>query len=66
MIRANDSVTFVRKQNFNYMYKCIYIQQNIYTNNMLYPLEFVFKRNYSSNGSMFRNIIEIKYMQKSR
>ena len=66
MIRANDSITFVRKQNFNYMYECIYISQNIYTNNMVCQLEFAFKNNYASNGNMCRNIIEIKYIKEKR
>lgn len=63
MIRANDSITFVRKQNFNYMYECIYISQNTQADNMLCPLEFAFKNNYSSNGDIRRNVIEIKYIK---
>lgn len=66
MIRANDSVTFVRKQNFNYMYEYVYIPQNIYDNDMLCPLEFTFRNNYGSNSNMCRNIIEIKYIKESR
>lgn len=66
MIRANDSVTFVSKQNFNYMYEYIYIPQNIYTNNMLCWLEFAFRNNYGSNCNMYRNIIEIKYINEKR
>ena len=66
MIRANDSVTFVKKQYSNYMYEYVYIPQNIYANDMLCPLEFTFRNNYCSNSNMCRNIIEIKYMQESR
>ena len=66
MIRANDSVTFVRKQHFNYMYKYVYLPQDIFVNNMLCSLEFVFRNNYNSNCDIRRNIIEIKYMQESR
>ena len=66
MIRANDSVTFVRKQHFNYMYKYVYLQQDIFVNNMLCSLEFVFRNNYNSNSDIRRNIIEIKYIKERR
>ena len=66
MIRANDSVTFIMKQHINYMYKYIYIPQDIHANTFVCPLEFAFRSNYCSNGNMFRNTAEIKYIQESR
>lgn len=66
MIRANDSVTFIRKQYVNYMYEYIYIPQDIHTNTWVCPLEFAFKNNYSSNGDIRRNVIEIKYIKGKR
>ena len=66
MIRANDSVTFVRKQHSNYMYEYVYIPQATFVNGMLCSLEFTFRNNYGSNSNMCRYIIEIKYMQESR
>lgn len=66
MIRANDSVTFIRKQYVNYMYEYIYIPQDIHTNNMVCQLEFAFKNNYASNCNMCRNIIGIKYIKEKR
>lgn len=66
MIRANDSVTFIRKQHFNYMYKYVYLPQDIFVNNMLCSLEFVFRNNYNSNSDIRRNIIEIKYIKENR
>lgn len=66
MIRANDSVTFMRKKYFNYMYEYVYITQNMHANDMLCSLEFTFRNNYCSNSNMCRNIIEIKYIDESR
>lgn len=62
MIRANDSVTFVSKQYINYMYKYIYIPQDIHTNTFVCPLEFAFRSNYGHNCNMYRNTTEIKHM----
>ena len=66
MIKANDSVTFTRKQHFNYMYQYIYLPQATFVNDMLVPLEFVFRNNYNSNSDIRRNIIEIKYTREKR
>ena len=66
MIKANDSVTFTRKQHFNYMYKYVYLPQATFVNDMLVPLEFVFRNNYNSNSDIRRNIIEIKYTREKR
>lgn len=66
MIRANDGVTFTRKQHFNYMYKYVYSPQSTFVDDMLCSLKFVFRNNYNSNSDIRRNIIEIKYMQESR
>lgn len=66
MIRANDSVTFIRKQYVNYMYEYIYIPQDIHANTLACPLEFTFRNNYGSNYDMCRNTAEIKYIQESR
>lgn len=66
MIRANDSVTFISKQHINYMYKYIYIPQDMHANTFVCPLECAFRSNYGSNVNMCRNTTEIKYIQESR
>ena len=66
MIKTTNCVTFIRKQHFNYMYKYVYLPQATSVNDMLCPLEFVFRNNYNSNGDIRRNIIEIKYIRERR
>ena len=66
MIRANDSVTFIRKQYVNYIYKYIYIPQDIHANTWVCPLEVAFRNNYGYNGNMCRNTAEIKYIKENR
>ena len=54
------------KQHVNYMYKYVYTPKAPFVDDMLCPLEFVFRNNYNSNGDISRNIIEIKYIREGR
>ena len=66
MIRAENHATSVMKQHINYMYKYLYTPQNIHADSRLCPLKFAFKNNYASNGNMYRDVIEIKYIKENR
>ena len=66
MIRATNGVIFTMKPHTNYMYKSVYISQAIHVSDMLVPLEYTFRSNYSSNGNMYSSIIGIKYIRERR
>lgn len=66
MIRATNGVNFTMKPNNNYMYKFGCIVEVIHASDMLVPLEYTFRSNYSSNGNMYSNIIGIKYIRERR
>lgn len=66
MIRANNGVNFIMKPHANYMYKSVYISQVIHVSDMLVPLGYTFKSNYSSNDNMYSSIIGIKYIREGR
>ena len=66
MIRANNGVNFIMKHHNNYMHKFGCIVEAIHPADMLVPLEYTFRSNYSSNGNMYSSIIGIKYMREGR
>ena len=66
MIRANNGVNFTMKPHNNYMYKFGCIIEAIHASDMLVPLEYTFRNNYSPNVNMCRDIIEIKYIKEKR
>ena len=66
MIRATNGVIFTMKPHTNYMYKSVYISQVIHVSDMLVPLGYTFRSNYSSNGNMYSSIIGIKYIREGR
>ena len=66
MIRATNGVIFTMKPHTNYMYKSVYISQAIHVSDMLVPLEYTFRSNYSSDGNMYSSIIGIKYIRERR
>ena len=66
MIRATNGVIFTMKPHTNYMYKSVYISQAIHVSDMLVPLEYTLRSNYSSNGNMYSSIIGIKYIREKR
>ena len=66
MIRDTNGVIFTMKPHTNYMYKSVYISQAIHVSDMLVPLEYTFRSNYSSDGNMYSSIIGIKYIRERR
>lgn len=66
MIRATNGVIFTMKPYTNYMHKSAYISQMIHVSDMLVPLVYVFRSNYSSNDNMYSSIIGIKYIRERR
>ena len=66
MIRATNGVIFTMKPHASYMYKSAYILPAIHVSDMLVPLEYTFRSNYSSNGNMYSSIIGIKYIRERR
>ena len=66
MIRATNGIIFTMKPHTNYMYKSVYISQVIRVSDMLVPLGYAFRNNYSSNVNMYSNIIGIKYIREGR
>lgn len=66
MIKTTNCVNFTMKHHNNYMYKFGCVIEAIPPSDMLVPLEYTFRSNYSSNGNMYSNIIEIKYIREKR